>query len=216
MKKSRKKNHRRYVVYRVVWLAMLGYWIAAGLIDDHYDLWGDALQSVFFLLFPLIFAVFNVAVFRFPYSIFGALEKSREPNDRPIASNPISWGGVGWLSATIPFVSWRAYSEGLAFTIIGVGRGFITMESITRIRRPLYLIGWAVEHNSPEIRTPVFTPGGRVLKTIRSLRNVDREHAVIEPAKHLVPADRNPRGLRPLNSDRQVILKGMRSTWLLI
>ena len=156
--------------------------MVAGVVDDYYDLWGDALQSVFFLLIPMLLMTFNVAVFRFAYSIFGALEKSREPNTTPIASNPISWGGVGLFNATIPFVSWRAYPEGLAFTIIGVGRGFIPIRSISRIRRPLYLIGRVVEHSSPEIRTPLLTPGGRVLKAIQSARDADHEPTAIDPA----------------------------------
>ena len=116
---------------------------------------------------PALFMCFNLAAFPFRYSVFGPLVRSKAPDINPLKSFQGSWGRIGWCHASVPFVKYAIYSEGLAISIRGVGAAFLPMTLIESCESG-FLRGNRLGHRSPEIRNPISVPRG-VFNEVRML-----------------------------------------------
>ena len=155
------KATRSYIGYRAFCVVGVLTWWAVCILDGlsgeqtHYSLWALPVAL------PAIFLVFNLMAFRFPYSIFGRLERTSAPSEEPIAIARASSGQVGLLTATSPFFTWRLYRSGISFAVLGVGSGFVSISQITRTKKRFFG-GCAVWHSSPEIRSPIAIPSSEI------------------------------------------------------
>jgi hypothetical protein len=127
---------------------------------------GSEMLILWTLFLPAFFWIMSAAAFHLPYSKFGSLERTAPPDETPIAIADSVGGEVGWCRATIPFMSWAAYSEGLSFSIWLIGTGYIPFSEITRIK-PSYWGSCKIFHTSREVRSPLFIPAKNINTVIR-------------------------------------------------
>jgi len=111
---------------------------------------------------------FNLLVFRFPYSVFGTIERTAPPDERPLDQAKATRGWIGWFGALSPFFSWRLYRSGLGFSILGVGTGFVPLEDMTEFRKAP-LGGGVVRHTCQEVRSPLWIPSRRLFEHLQEL-----------------------------------------------
>jgi len=115
-----------------------------------------AAVPLFLLSFPGLVVLFNLCVFRFPYSVFGAFGRTPLPAHPPAEKLSVITARIGWLRAGAPFLVWHVYPEGLGFTLFGVGKGFVPRELIRSVTVDWWRV--RIEHGSPEVRGPIFVP----------------------------------------------------------
>ena len=122
-----------------------------------------------FALIPFVLPAFwlgsSARAFRLRYSALGPDARSPLPPDPPVLRARYTGGGVGRFYATLPFVSWMVYREGVGFRIFGLGHGFVPFSDIARSERRL-LRGYKVEHTNSEVRSPLLIPSANLLEAI--------------------------------------------------
>lgn len=121
---------------------------------------------LFPLIFPAIFMILSAGVFRLSFSAFGPQARTPLPS-RPIDTATGSSGTIGWMSATIPFISWMVYSEGVGFKLFGIGSGFVNFSEVRSLKEGL-LFGCKVIHVSEEVRSPLRIQSRRICRAIDS------------------------------------------------
>jgi len=97
---ARRELGKKHLWYRAYAAVVLLAWNAFGLWA-----WGreGREQYVLFLLpfmIPALFMVFNLMAFRFPYSVFGTLERTPPPSEPILESVSSTSGMIGLLHAT--------------------------------------------------------------------------------------------------------------------
>jgi hypothetical protein len=153
MATTRRKPNSRYLLYRVYCVAALVIWNAVGLRDVVSGGHGESLGPFIPMMLPALFMVFNLMVFRFPYSVFGQLERSKAPTEQEIAVSRFTSGSVGGFPATAPFFTWKLHSSGIAFSILAVGTGFVPFAQVKAVEDGW--LGFKVLIESAEVRGPL-------------------------------------------------------------
>ncbi len=115
------------------------------------------------LAVPAVFWGLSVGMFFRPYSAIGAREVTEPPKTEPTLIVKGSFGGVGTLRATAPFVSWTLYESGLGIKIACVGEGFLKVSEIERVE------GRTVHHRSRELRSPVVVGADSIVEALKEL-----------------------------------------------
>lgn len=119
------------------------------------------------LLFPAIFLIFSTTVFKFPYSAFGKLKRTQPSQD--IVDRDLSFTGeIGGFRARGPFISWSLYTDGIGFSVIGVGSGFVPFLFVDYIEQRRFG-DCTVVHSSPEVRSPLVIQPARFAHTLAQL-----------------------------------------------
>jgi hypothetical protein len=118
------------------------------------------------MLLPAIFWIMSAAAFKWPYSQFGSLERTPPPAETPLAVANYVGGDVGWCRATVPFVSWAVYPQGLSVSLLFIGTGYVPFSEIKRIK-PLFWGGCQIFHTSAEVRSPLLIPARNINTVIR-------------------------------------------------
>jgi len=108
----------------------------------------------------------QLGAIRRPYGVFGDLERTPLPGGPPILDLRHGGGRIGRLNASVPFVRWLVFPEGLGFSLAGLCEGFVPRERIRRVERRRWHT--RVHHDSPEIRSPMRLPhvAGEVLERV--------------------------------------------------
>jgi hypothetical protein len=119
------------------------------------------------LLLPAIFLIFSATVFKFPYSAFGKLKRT-QPSQNLIDSDLSFTGEIGGFQARGPFISWSLYPDGIGFSVIGVGKGFVPFSVVDSIKQGKFS-GCTVVHSSPEVRSPLVIQSSRLTGEIVQL-----------------------------------------------
>ena len=147
--------------YRVFCVVTIAAWNGVGLYSLSHDRSPAPMLWLLPVLVPALFLSFSLGAFRFPFSAFGRYVRTPLPTSQPLVIDRRSSGIVGHMSATVPFVSWFLFAEGIGFSVLGVGDGFIPLHLIRRTAdRTFY--GFTVWHDSPEVRSPVVLPSKRL------------------------------------------------------
>jgi hypothetical protein len=135
---------------------------------------GRAPRLMFFmfpLIIPAIFMLLSAGAFRFPYSAFGPEARTPWPPGPPKEEVKRTGGRVGWASATVPFVMWAVFPEGLAFSIFGIGAGFVFASEMREVKSKLF--GCRITHASREVRSPMYVPSRRICRAIDEIRSTE-------------------------------------------
>lgn len=117
------------------------------------------------IMIPAIFMCFNLAAFKFDYSIFGTLERTTAANDPILEEVRYKGGGIAWLSSTAPFLTWRVHANGLSFHMFGVGGGYVDYAQVKRIDSHSSS-ACKVSHSSSEVRSPLFIYDKKICATL--------------------------------------------------
>jgi hypothetical protein len=124
-------------------------------------------QELFYffpLLIPAIFLILSLSVFKFPYSAFGKLKRTQPSGN--VVDRDLSYSGeIGCFQARGPFISWVLYNDGIGFSAIGVGSGFVPFSVVSNIERHRFG-GCTVVHSSPEVRSPLVISSSRFADAI--------------------------------------------------
>lgn len=163
----RRKSHRRYLLYRAISALSLVLWLSVAS--------ATVVGGPFFLLLlmplalPGVLLISQLFCFRWSYSVFGAYERTPEPDEAPILVQNGGFGGAGIFSVGSgwPFCTWRLYRRGLGFTFTPWGSAYLTDEQMRGgLGGSLLLTGW-LGHRSTEVRNPLLISKGRVLDALR-------------------------------------------------
>ena len=163
---ARKKTNNRYIFYRYYCIAAIVLW--NGVVVRIFIKGPLPLEFLVFgaFVFPALFMILNLAVFKFPYSIFGPLERSTEPNENVVYESRATWGKIGWFHGTMPFFSYVLYPSGLEIAILGIGKAFLRFDYVEELQSG-FLRGYKIVHNSPEIRSPIYLPSKKWLNVFQ-------------------------------------------------
>jgi hypothetical protein len=119
------------------------------------------------LLLPAIFLIFSTTVFKFPYSAFGKLKRTQASMD--VVDSDLSFTGeIGGFQTRGPFIIWSLYPDGIGFSVIGVGKGFVPFSVVNYIEQRRFG-GCTVVHSSPEVRSPLVIQPARFADAIAQL-----------------------------------------------
>ncbi len=183
------KSNRRYIVYRIFVITFLLLWLTFGLYDvvklftadyiviqtPNYSAGYPNYFPKFFIslapfLIPALFMIFNLAAFKFKFSVFGPYKRSPVPNEKPRFERTSGFPGsaIGWLYANGFSIKWFIYDSGLGISFLGA-KAFIPKEKIKTLRKPTTLrerlfasflpqYFYVVEHTSEEVRNPIILP----------------------------------------------------------
>jgi hypothetical protein len=158
-------SSRPFWFYRIYCLAIVSFWnfIVFSSVITKTKLKSEVFYC-FPLLFPAIFLIFSATVFKFPYSAFGKLKRTQASKD--IVDRDLSFSGeIGGFLARGPFISWFLYSDGIGFSVIGVGSGFVPFSVVDYIEQRRFS-GCTVVHSSPEVRSPLVIQPARFADTL--------------------------------------------------
>jgi len=115
--------------------------------------------------------VMSLFVFAFEFSIFGPLERSPFPNEKPVLKENGTWGQIGLFRGTFPFFSWHVFPSGLGISIFGIGKVFIPAEQIKGLSEETGLKffkgRYILKHSSPELLNPVYLPNSRLFEALK-------------------------------------------------
>jgi len=165
------KKHRRYLLYRIYCIIVIIVWNVVGLYDFSNESPEKFFSTEILILIPFVipamFMIFNLMVFRFPYSIFGKLERQKRPARNHINASTLTGGSIGWFWASFPFFSWYLYSDGIGFYIIGVGKGFVHFKDIEDLKVG-FILGYTVNHKSNEVRSPMVLSSKKFFEQIKN------------------------------------------------
>jgi hypothetical protein len=147
----RRKTHRRYLAYRVYAAATLfgWFWLMATHPRDP-----RLLFAALPLFLPALLMVFSWAGFPWPYSIFGALERTPFPREMATLTVGPTSARIGYLSLNGPFVRFTVMPSGVGIAITGGVKAFVPLASITGLTGGGWL-GSSIEHACPEVRRPI-------------------------------------------------------------
>jgi hypothetical protein len=106
---------------------------------------------------PMVLAAYSAMAFPLPYSVFGRLERTPLPKTEPVLVMHGSWGAVGGLHSTVPFVSWLIYPMGIGIRLWGSGAVFLPLAAITSVQYG-FLGQCVISHSWHELRSPVKGP----------------------------------------------------------
>ncbi len=162
-------SSRPFWFYRIYSITVALTWNAVlipKMIGGSKKLGSEILYLIPFLI-PAIFLILSAAVFKFPYSAFGSLKRS-QPSYDAIENASMVGGEIGHLRATAPFISWSVYTEGIGFSVIGIGSGFVPFSFVRNVDKRMFG-GCTVEHTSPEVRSPLLIPSSRISAAIENL-----------------------------------------------
>ena len=170
MQQANRKRHRRYLFYRAYCVTVAVAWNVAGFVllteDPHAGL-------VFFILVPVvipaIFMLSNLMAFRFPFSVFGPLERTPAPPEPPLQQIRETWGAINFLLAAFPWCAWKLYQGGIAFSVFGIGTGYVPFDEFVQVEASR--LGPTIRHNSPEVRSPLHLPPGKLARHLHELWN---------------------------------------------
>jgi hypothetical protein len=177
----RLKQHRRYIFYRIYTLVVWGggsIWIIYSLFSVANNQGLSIIQGIgFAILFPCfgaaVIMIMSIFVFPFDFSIFGHLERTHFPSEKPILEVGGTWGMVGIFRGTIPFFSWLVFPSGLGISILGMGKVFIPAAQIRGLSKTkgLYFFTkrYKLEHSSPELYGPVYFGDSGLFDALKAL-----------------------------------------------
>jgi len=141
---------------------------SAGIYGFAHDRDPGILVPLIPVVLPAIFLVFNLMAFKFPFSVFGPLQRTPFPPDQPLQSARATGGAIGLLRASAPFFSWHIFRQGLGFSSFGIGKGFIPTQYIQRTQKR-WFGGFTVWHVSPEVRSPLVIPSASLHQALQQL-----------------------------------------------
>lgn len=148
----RAKSRKHYIFYRIYVVVTVLAWNVVGLWELARA--GTGPQVLIWFLIPIvipaIFICFNLAAFKFDYSIFGTLERTTAANDPILQEARYNGGGIAWLLATAPLLTWRVHANGLSFHMFGVGGGYVDYWQVKRIESHSSS-GCKISHSSSEV-----------------------------------------------------------------
>jgi hypothetical protein len=98
--------------------------------------------------------ILNLCAFKFPYSIFGNLERTPSPKKLGVYSVRSNWGQIGWMYASGPFIFYDLYPSGLAISVWSIGKAFLPFQFVEEVKKNI-IMGYRIIHHSPEIRSPI-------------------------------------------------------------
>lgn len=144
--------YRIYVVVAILAWNFVGFWVFTRALRTS----GPPVVMLFLvpIAIPAVFMCFNLAAFKFDYSMFGTLERTTSSNDPILEEVRYTGGGIAWLSATAPFLTWRVHPNGLSFHMLGVGSGYVDYSQVTGIKPQSS--GCRISHSSSEVRSPLY------------------------------------------------------------
>jgi hypothetical protein len=185
MELQKRKKNKNYIIFRiyapVIWVCVL-IWGIFWLISAARDSEPNSVQLITFgILFPLfgidIFMLMSIFVFPFEFSIFGHLERTHFPDEKPTLKKTGTWGAIGILfRATVPFFSWYVFPSGLGISILGMGKAFIPAENIKELKdikgMGIFTGRYMLTHNSSELHGPVYLPDKQVFEALKVLLNL--------------------------------------------
>ena len=154
----RKKSGKHYIFYRIyVVVAILawnfvGFWLFARAGTSEPPV---VMLFLVPIVIPAVFMCFNLAAFKFDYSIFGTLERTTSANDPILAEAKYNGGRIAWLSATAPFLTRSVHANGLSFRMFEVGSGYVDCSQVTGIKSHSFS-ACKISHSSSEVRSPLF------------------------------------------------------------
>jgi membrane protease YdiL (CAAX protease family) len=161
-------SSRPFWFYRIYCLVIIAFWNIT-IISSVFT--KTKLKNELFYLIPLlipaIVLILSAAVFKLPYSAFGRLERTKAPYGNIIEKSACG-GEIGYFRGSIPFISWFVYTEGIGFSVIGVGSGFIPFSLVRSVKKHRFA-GCTIEHDSPEVRSPLIIPSSRISDAIAKL-----------------------------------------------
>jgi hypothetical protein len=125
----------------------------------HGNLLFGSLGMILFFTFGLaaIVMTLNLLAFPLPYSVFGRMLKTPFPAVPPLTIIAKSWGIIGKVRCTIPFVTWHIFDNGLGIELGGFENVYLPYENITDIQRVRFG-NYKVLHTCPEVRSPIVVP----------------------------------------------------------
>ena len=114
---------------------------------------------------PVMCPIFSLMAFPLPYSMFGKLKRTRIPTDGCVFVLNCSYGTVGRLHATFPFVMWAVYETGIGIHNLAIGKVFLPKASVTSVAYN-WLGQCVIRHSCQELRSPVVAPSvvGRIIR----------------------------------------------------
>ena len=165
------KKHKRYLFYRIYCIIVTIVWNVVGLYEFSIKTTKEFFSTEILILIPFVIPamlmIANLVVFRFPYSIFGELERTNQPTNKQITSSTLTGGSIGWFWASFPFFSWYLHKDGIRFFIIGVGRGFVHFKDIEDLKVG-FILGYTVNHKSNEVRSPIVLSSKKFFDRVKS------------------------------------------------
>ncbi|MFH1403306.1 MAG: hypothetical protein ABIH11_03450 [Candidatus Altiarchaeota archaeon] len=170
---AREKDHNRYLVYRayIVYVILLTILVmGGGSIGFPPKEWrGYYMTLMAACMIPAAFMLFSIFIFPWQYSMFGRLERTGFPDEKPVYARKYSYGRIGLFNASSPFIDWIVFPSGLGVNIRPGGKAFIPLEKIdlegktkTMTDRMVFFTPFEkrIGHTSEEINGPLWAPKG--------------------------------------------------------
>lgn len=111
--------------------------------------------------FPLfaavVLAILSACAFTFEYSMFGKRRLTPLPDEPALRTFGNSYGIIGGVRATIPFVTWLVYRGGLGIKLPPLGDVFVPWELVEALELRKGMTSM-LYHYSFEIRGPIRMP----------------------------------------------------------
>jgi hypothetical protein len=106
------------------------------------------------LMLPALIMIFSWAALPWPYSVFGAFERTLLPSEpAKLTVGPTS-AGIGLLSLGGPLVTFAVLPSGLGISILGGAGAFVPTSSLRAVTGG----GWlrsSLVHTCAEVRSPI-------------------------------------------------------------
>lgn len=147
----------------VVWYICLFAGISASFRNDHWSEFAF-LGAALVIGVPVVGSLYSILAFPLRYSVFGRLKRTQPPKDGCLFVLYYTWGRVGALHSTIPFVTWRVFPTGIGIHQLGTGTAFLPRAAVTSITYN-WLGQCVIRHSCGELRSPVAGPAA-IGKTI--------------------------------------------------
>lgn len=152
------KTHKRYWFYRIY--CPIG--LALFFINPSLLHLGPSFRDLFLAMsFVSIFMFGQLFIFPAPFSIFGRYQRTPFPNEEAIITR---WS-IGEVLVVGGPLGLRVYPSGLGVSLIG--RAFIPLKNIVDIKENK--ITWTIEHNSPEIYSPITIINSKIANELQKL-----------------------------------------------
>ncbi len=152
----RLKPHRRYLAYRVYAAVVAVGWngvVLSQMVATHSSRPPPLMFAGAPLLLPALIMLFSWAAFPWPYSIFGALERTPFPSEPATLMVGPTWARIGQLSLRGPMVVFTVLPSGVGLSIAGGARAFVPRASITGLTGGGF--GSSLAHVCAEVRSPI-------------------------------------------------------------
>jgi hypothetical protein len=119
-----------------------------------------------------VYSIVTLLAFNFDYSAFGKFERTPFPDQPVILKERFRWGLIGYSWNNFP-PTWYVFPSGLGIELWRGGKGFIPVSSFWSLKKEeglvLYGTPYQLEHDSPEVRSPIYLPDYAVFKAVQQI-----------------------------------------------